>query len=106
MVETEGTPDDVHLIADFLIDIAAVLENAQTKTGQDCQQVFHNVGLDFFEGNPAHFFGKTIDFERHTGIGGSQFPDEQRQIAADIRILLQIPFCIGAEGAEVGQILR
>ena len=102
-VETEWSAHDVDVCVDFLMDVAVALENAQTETRQERQQMFRDLGLDFFIGNPLHFFGKTIDFKRHTGIFGSQFPDEQRQIGADLRILFQIVFCIDAEDAEIGQ---
>ena len=85
------------------MNVAVALEYAQTEARQDRQQMFRDLGLDFFIGNPLHFFGKAIDFERHTGIFGSQFPDEQRQIGANLRILLQIALGIDAEDAEIGQ---
>ena len=53
---------------------------------------------------PNYIFGKTIDFERDTRIGGHQFPDEQQHIAADVLMLRQTVLSIDPEGAEIGQI--
>ena len=58
VVETECPAHNVHLIADGLIDVAAFLENTQTETRQDSQQMFQDVRLDFFKLDPSYFLGK------------------------------------------------
>ena len=104
VIETECPAHNVHLIADGLINVAAFLENAQTETRQDSQQMFQDVRLDFFKLDPSYFLGKTINFKRHAGLGGGQFPNHQRHIVANNRILFQIALRIDSECTEIGEI--
>ena len=61
-----------------------------------------NIALNRFVIGPDLVFAKDVDLDRQPLWGGGQLPYEKGHFLTDLRVVFQIGFYIGAEGADIG----